>query len=571
MSSETPAKNLVTRGAYALPGTSLAFKTGTWRSERPAHLHRIAPCHHACPAGEDPQAWLALIQEDRLQEAWTSLVHANPLPAVTGRVCPHPCEQSCNRGSFDSSVAIHNIERFLGDEALRNGWSYPRPGLMTDDDLGVAVVGAGPAGLSAAYHLARTGRNVTLFEATPECGGLLRSAIPMTRLPRTVLDQELERLLETAIEVNLRHRLGRDISLRELQAEYAAIFLAPGCQKPKPWDIAGAVPADLHDGLHLLKEWVDHGTVPVAPRVVVHGGGNTALDISRIMLRHGAQEVHLVTASGLPGPDTAPDDVLNVVPRELEEAVEEGVRILPHCHIQRLILRGSKIVGVELVSLKKLPAGNGRRARIAFEGTERVLDVDMVVPCIGEAVDPAGLKQVLVTADYFSDAGFWGDLPGHPGVFVGGDARGDRGTVSAAVGDGRRAALAIERFLRSQRAADQPKDDVIEIDRLNLNYFEPAPRETAPRVAPAERTDDTEIEGDLTPAQVGAEAARCFSCGNCLACDNCWTLCPDNAVVKTVEVASDGSHYLFDYDYCKGCGLCARECPCGYIVMQPEP
>ena len=560
---------LLTRGAYAVPGTSLDFKTGTWRTERPRHVHWAAPCHGACPAGEDPQAWIAKLQEGHTEAAWRALVAANPMPAVTGRVCPHPCETGCNRGHYDTPIAIHNLERFVGDEALRHGWTYPMP----DDAPSrgrVAVVGGGPAGLSAAYHLLRHGIRPTVFEALPEAGGLLRSAIPMTRLPRDVLDAEVARVLETGIDFRPRHRLGRDVSLGELEREFDAVFLGPGCQRSRHWDVAGAVPADLHEGLALLKGWIDHGEVPTARSVAVHGGGNTAVDLCRVMKRHGAEAVTLITASGLPGPDTDPDDVLNVVPRELEEALEEGVTIIPHCTIQRLIMRGSRVIGVELVALRKLPRGDGRKARVAFEGTERVLNVDMVVPCIGEAVDPEGLDGLLGGGSYLRADPF-GRLAGRERLHAGGDARGDRGTVSAAIGDGRLAAQAMAAAVAGGAAPAVEDRPPIGFDTLNLAYFEPGPRAEVAKVAPRDRTDLTEIEGALEARQVAREAHRCFSCGNCLACDNCWTLCPDNAVIKTVETASDGSHYVFDYEYCKGCGLCAAECPCGYIQMSPEP
>ncbi|MCB2102262.1 MAG: FAD-dependent oxidoreductase [Rhodobacterales bacterium] len=560
----------LTRGTYALSGTSLAFKTGTWRVERPVHKHWAAPCHAACPAGEDAQAWIAKVQEKKLQQAWEILVSANPMPAVTGRVCPHPCEQGCNRGSYDQPIAIHNLERFLGDEAIRNNWAYPVPKKAKASAPTVAIVGAGPTGISAAYHCIRLGLKPTIFEALPEAGGLLRSAIPMTRLPRDVLDAELERIFALGIEFKPRHRLGRDINLEELRQDYDAVYLGPGCQRSKEWSVAGAVPGDLADGLHLLKEWVDHGGVPNTKKVVIHGGGNTAMDIARVLKRHGAEEVHLVTASGLPGPDTAPDDILNVVPRELEEGVEEGVIMHPHANLKRLLMRGSKLVGVEMVSLKKLPTASGRKARVSFEGTERVLDADIVIPCIGEAVDPEGMERVLGGSNYFRPDD-WGRLSGQDNLLAGGDARGDRGTVSAAVGDGRKAAIALAAKLIDGVEPEGAPRQPIDIASLNLNYFQKGTRAKAPTLPVEERTDHAEIEGSLEWSQVSAEGERCFSCGNCLACDNCWTYCPDNAVLKTADVAVDGSHYVFDYDFCKGCGLCATECPCGYIEMIGEP
>jgi len=553
----------VTRGAWARPGTSLDFRTGNWRDERPIHVHRPAPCHAACPAGEDVQAWIAHSQRGDTEAAWRELVSANPLPAITGRVCPHPCEQQCNRGRYDEPVAIHSLERYLGDAALSHDWALDMRAPAGDGPR-VAVVGAGPAGISAAYHLRRGGARPVILDAAVAAGGLLRAAIPMTRLPREVLDAELERTL-AGMEVRFQQRLGRDFSLVELSSEFDAVFLGPGCQRPKEWSVDGATPPGLRDGLELLKLWVDHGEVPVADRVVVHGGGNTAMDIARIVKRHGAREVHLVTASGLPGSGTAPGDVINVVPRELAEGIEEGIEIHPHSTVQRLMLRGSRLVGVELASLRKLPGEGGRSERVPFAGTERVLEAEMVIPCVGERVDPAGLESMLGGADYLD-----GRPEGSEAVYAGGDACGASGTVAGAVGDGRRAAEAI--LARAAGRHPAPRDDVppVSVDDLNLHYYQPAPRETVNKLPPAERTDDTEIEGGFGDAAFGREAHRCFSCGNCLACDNCWNLCPDNAVIKTAELAADGSHYLFDYEYCKGCGLCAHECPVGFIQMIPE-
>jgi formate dehydrogenase (NADP+) beta subunit len=560
----------ITRGTWAQAGTSLEFKTGNWRStQRPVHIHAKAPCHATCPAGEDQQAWFALLQEQKPEAAWKSLVRANPMPGVTGRVCPHPCESACNRTDVDGALAIHNVERWLGDEAVRLGWDYPvEP--PADNAPTVAIVGAGPGGLSAAYHCVRLGMKAEIFEALPEAGGLLRSAIPPTRLPREALNGELDRVLDLpGITLNLRQRLGRDVSIDGLREKYAAVLLSPGCELPKPWSVKGAVPADLHEGLQLLRDFMDHGALPDNAKgdVIVHGGGNTAMDICRIMKRAGAKSVTLITASGLPGPDTAPDDIINVVPRELEEAQEEGIAIIDHATVSRLIMKGSRVTGVEIVSLKKERGKDGRKRRVEFEGTERVVSVDMVVPCVGEQVEPEAFEGYLDGA-YFWPDNLYGRISDR--VFAIGDARGNRGTVAAAIGDGRLAAEAAAAELSGE--IDPPADErpTMELDGLNTAYYANSSRTKVSKLPVSERTFEAEIEGTISRAEALAEAQRCLSCGNCLACDNCWTMCPDNAVIKTAELATDGSHYVFDYDYCKGCGLCAQECPTGYIQSVPE-
>lgn len=561
---------ILTRGAFALPATTLNYKTGTWRVQRPVHLHGTAPCHGACPAGEDAQAYLARIEEGDLRGAWETLVMANPLPAVTGRVCHHPCEAACNRGRYDEAIAIHNVERFLGDEALRSGWAYPvsrpEPGASR-----FAVVGAGPAGLSAAYHLIRQGFNVTLFDELPIAGGTLRTALPQYRLPREVLDAEVERILALGIDFQSHRRLGRDVSLEELRQQYRAVFLGPGRQVGREWSVDGVTPRDLHHGLDLLKEWVALGSVAVPRSVAIIGGGNTAVDLSRIMKRAGVAEVHIITHQALPEPGKQVQDAMTAIAREVFQALEEGVEIHANRGIRRLILRGERVVGVEMVRMKKLDRGNGRLERVAFEGTETVLHVDQVIPAIGQSVDAAGMESVLDGAREFA-VDTWGVLTATPGVFAGGDARsGSGGTVSGAVGDGRRAALAMARHhIGLANPAAEARPPQVDYKRLNLNYFEHAPRPRELVLPVVDRQGGREIEQGLSHDQVVFESQRCFSCGNCFACDNCWTLCPDSAVLKTKDAASDGSHYMFDYDYCKGCGLCANECPCGFIAMEED-
>ena len=491
------------------------------------------------------------------------------MPAITGRVCHHPCESACNRGQFDNAVAIHSAERFLGDCAIERGWDYPvrRPAL---DAPGVAVVGAGPAGLSAAYHLLRRGYSVSVFEAQPEAGGLLRAAIPPYRLPRRILDGELERLLAAGVEFIPNERLGRDLSLEELRSSFRAVFIAPGTERARAWSVNGAVPADLHTGLGLLKEWISIGSVPTYRSVAIIGGGNTAIDLARVLKFTGVAEVHVITFQALPGPGIAREDAMSALPREIRQAIEEGVTIHDHRGVRRLILRGEKAVGVEMVHMKELARDDGRREPVLFEGTETVLRVDQVIPAVGQEVEPAGMESVLGGEPFFRpDA--WGRIPGHANVFVGGDARGSGGTVSGAIGDGRRAAEAIDAFIKGAALSTDGAQRPIEFKQLNVNYFEHVPRGEAPILPVASRTVDLEIEGGLTAGQVEKESHRCFSCGECMACDNCWTLCPDNAVLKTQEVAGDGSHYVFDYDHCKGCGLCAHECPAGFIAMVEEP
>ena len=558
----------LTRGAYATAGSSLELNTGNWRLKRPVHLHREAPCHSACPAGEDAQAWLAEFAQEDPRAAWETLVAANPLPAITGRVCHHPCESACNRGQFDEPIAIHSVERFLGDRAIAEGWPYP----VTKPDAGaleVAVVGGGPAGLSCAYHLVRRGLRVRLFEAQVAAGGMLRMALPTYRLPRAVLDREVEHLLEVGITFVANHRLGRDLSLDELHSDFPATFLAPGTGLARSWSVNGAAPQDLRSGLGLLMEWLSIGLLPAFRRVAIIGGGNTAIDLARVLRAAGVQ-VHVITFQALPGPGVPAQEAMSGTRREIEQALEEGVIVHSHRGVRRLIVRGEQVVGVEMVHMKELARADGRREAVAFEGTETILEVEQVIPAIGQLVDPQGMQALLGNAEFFQ-ADSWGRIAGHPGIFVGGDATGRCGTVSAAVGDGRRAAQAICAFVRGVAMAEVETSQSIGFNQLNRSYFEHAPRAEAAILPAASRNAEIEVESGLSPAQAFDESHRCFSCGECMACDNCWTLCPDNSVLKTQDHCVDGAHYVFDYDHCKGCGLCAHECPVGFIAMVDEP
>jgi Pyruvate/2-oxoacid:ferredoxin oxidoreductase delta subunit len=332
--------------------------------------------------------------------------------------------------------------------------------------------------------------------------------------------------------------------------------------------VRGAVPADTRGALERIEGWISSGELEVPRCAIVHGGGNTAIDLARI-LRHRGAEVHVVCASAGPDEDAPASDRMAALPREVAMAVEEGVVIHGHATLGQLLLRGGRVRGVGLVRLRKLPGADGRTRRVAFEGTETVLEADMVVQATGEQVEPQGLETLLRGAA-FLPADFHGRLPEHPGVFAAGDACGDGGTVAAAIGRGHRAALAIDRHLRGLADPDDAPREPIPYERLHLRYFDRQPRQEPALRALEERDLEHEEEAGLGRARAAAEAGRCFSCGGCLACDNCWTLCPDMAVLKTPEPMADGSPYVFDLEHCKGCGLCAHECPPGFIEMEPD-
>ena len=502
--------------------------------------------------------------------AFDTLVAANPFPAIMGRVCPHPCETKCNRGELDNPVAIHLVERFLGDEAIREGWPLPAP--EAERSQSVAVVGGGPGGLSAAYHLRRRGYRVTIFDQNAELGGMLRYAIPAYRLPRDVLDAEIARLMATGIRFEPHKRLGRDIHLDDLRRDFSAVFLAPGCQKSREWAVEGAETVNSPTGLDLLLEWLNFGKAPATgKRVVVHGGGNTAIDVARVLQWSGAAEVHVVAASSLPdSPGVATSDIMAAFPREVAQAAEEGVIFHPGHTLSRLIVRNGHVSAAEVTAVGKVVGEDRKVRRIAFEGTENVILADLVVPAIGEVVEPFGMGPLIGANGFLKGDQSTGTMRDVTGVFAGGDALGNRGTVTAAIGDGRRSAEAIDRFLRGDSELHPEAPEIVGVDELNLHYFAPARRHEGSVLPVAQRAPDVEAEGGLDGKALAEEAQRCLSCGNCLACDNCWTFCPEPAVLKTASPVADGSRYVFDYEYCKGCGICARECPSGFIAMEDE-
>ena len=566
---ERPASPVrVNAGGFALPGTSRMNHTGSWRLERPLYVTSPSPCHGACPAHEEIPVYLDHLAMDRPRQAWEALVAANPMPAVTGRVCPHPCETSCHRGSYDSAVSIHSAERFLGDMALREGWSYP--GVDGDQrEEAVAIVGAGPAGLSCAYHLRRAGYRVTLFETLPEAGGTCR-IIPDYRLPGEILSREVERILALGIDFRPGQKLGRDVSLEELEEGFSAVYLAPGRQKNRSYSVDRALPGDLHHGLDLLWEWRNVGSLPRWDRAVIVGGGNTAVDLARTLLRTGSREVHVVTDEELPGlTSPAGRGAMPAIAREVAMALEEGVRIHTGRRIGRLILREERVIAVELLHALKEMEGQSPVHR-AFTGTETILETDAVIPAVGQEVDPAGIGRLLGHRTILSLLPS-GQVEGETRIFAGGDACPGGGLVSIAVGSGHHGARMIDAHLRQKEASSGAPPSPIPFSNLNMAYFEERPA-YRPLERPREaRTGFDEIETTGPLEGIRREADRCFSCGHCLLCDNCWTLCPDGAVLRTAGIPGIPDPYLFDYDYCKGCGLCARECPSGHIRMVPEP
>ncbi|MFN2427217.1 MAG: NAD(P)-binding protein [Candidatus Binatia bacterium] len=529
------------------PGSSLANHTGSWRTVRPEYVDRLPPCNHACPAGENVQRWLFHAEAGNYEDAWRALVEDNPLPAVMGRVCYHPCETACNRGQLDEAVGINATERFLGDEALRHGWKFAAP--ATSSGKRVLVIGAGPSGLSAAYQLARAGHAVTIRDAGPIAGGMMRFGIPKYRLPRDVLDAEIGRILDLGITLELNSKV-TSVHDAMQRGRFDAVFLAVGAHLAKRAYIPAGSAARMLDAISVLRS-METGEQPLlGRRVVVYGGGNTALDVARTAKRLGAEESIIVyrrTREKMPAHDF-----------ELEEALQEGVLVKWLTTITQ--------AGESSITVEKMVLGDDGKAQAT--GEFETLAADCVVLALGQDVDLSLLDGVpgLEIKDGVVQVGP-GMMTGHPGIFAGGDMVPGERTVTVGIGHGKLAARNIDAWLRGEAWTHPPSHEVATFDMLNPWYYADAPRSKAPMLDAVRRQSTfDEVVGGLDESTALFEARRCLSCGNCFECDNCYGVCPDNAVVKL----GPGQRYAFNYDYCKGCGLCVSECPCGAIRSVPE-
>ncbi|MGB0127397.1 MAG: NAD(P)-binding protein [Rhodocyclaceae bacterium] len=529
------------------PGSSLANHTGSWRTFRPVYLDRLPPCNNACPAGENIQGWLYHAEGGDYEAAWRELVKNNPLPAIMGRVCYHPCESSCNRQHVDEAVSIHAVERFLGDQAIKKGWGFEKPQQLTGKK--VLVIGAGPSGLSAAYHLRRMGHEVTIQEAGPFAGGMMRFGIPKYRLPRDVLDAEVQRIVDMGVQLVLNTKCA-DILQTMKEGSFDAAFLAVGAHIGRRAFIPAGDSAKILDAVSVLRGMEGESQPMLGRRVVVYGGGNTALDVARTAKRLGAAEAIIVyrrTREKMPAHDF-----------EVEEALQEGVMIKWLSTIKQAD-EGQIMVEKMVLDDTGFPQPTGE-----FE----TLEADSVVLALGQDVDLSLLSKVpgLEVNDGVVKVDTTMMTP-YAGIFAGGDMVPSERTVTVAVGHGKKAARNIDAWLRGTTYQAPEKHEVATIDHINPWYYTDAPQVVQPALDIVRRQSSfDEVVGGLDESNALFEARRCMSCGNCFECDNCYGVCPDNAVIKL----GPGKRFEFNYDYCKGCGVCVSECPCGAIKMVPE-
>ena len=518
------------------------------RSRRPIYLDMLPPCNAGCPAGENIQEWLRLIKAGQHEAAWRQLTADNPFPAIHGRVCYHPCETACNRKDLDAAVSIHSVERYLGDLALERGWRFETP--SRDSGRRVLIIGAGPSGLSAAYHLRRLGHEVEIHDSADAPGGMMRYGIPEYRLPRDVLDAEVARITDMGVVIRNNTPV-TDLLATQVAGRFDAVFVAIGAHLSKRVDIPSADATRMVDAVSFLRD-VAKGERPViGRRVAVYGGGNTAMDAARVARRLGAEESVIVyrrTVEQMPAHT-----------EERESAEQEGVRMN---WLRTITEMGEEDLTVEIMELDEEGRAHGT-------GRFEKLAADTVILAVGQEADTGFLHAIpgmifdrdVVRVDPDTL------MTNVPGIFAGGDMVPSERTVTVGVGHGKKAARCIDKWLNLDVAPRDPKHPLVHLDQMNLWYFGGHTRRVQAEQAPETRVSDFgEIVAGLSPKEAEFEARRCLSCGNCFECDGCYGACPEDAVIKL----GPGNRYRFDYERCTGCATCYEQCPVHAIEMIPE-
>jgi len=540
--------------------TTEGIRTGTWRAALPRHIQAPSPCHAACPVHGDIAEWIGQARAGDLRGAWRTLSRHNPFPATIGRVCHHPCERACNRAEHDEALSICRLERWVGDTALAHGWAYEPPARARSER--VAVVGGGPSGLSAAYHLRRRGYAVTVFEAQAGLGGVMRDGIPAYRLARTVLEGEIDRLVALGIEVRCGVRFDDTAALEALRTSFDAVYLAIGARRRKRLRILDYAQPWVMDGAQFL-ERASRGAAPaLGRRVAVIGGGSAAMDVARSARRAG----HDVTVLALERRDTMPAQA-----EEIVEALEEGIVLVDGAMLLDAT-PGADGLHLRAVQVRAERGADGDPVVTPVPDSGFALAADAIVTAIGQDPELAvfGPQYAFERGLLRTDAS---GATGVPRAWAGGDVASGARFVSEAIGMGERAAVDIDRTLRAAagEAVEPPHAGrgaawpAVTLAAINLHEHPKRPRAASRRRDAAERlAGDAEVQLALGDGEARHEAARCFSCGTCTHCDNCITYCPDLAVRHA------GGGYEVLGDYCKGCGVCVSQCPTGSMTMVEE-
>jgi 2-oxoacid:acceptor oxidoreductase delta subunit (pyruvate/2-ketoisovalerate family) len=514
---------------------------------------KISPCTHQCPIHQKIPAWLGLVAEEKFEEAFKVLREDNPMPGICGRVCHHPCESVCNRKDYDETVSINMIERFLGDFGASRNIAIEHP--ISQQNKTVAIVGSGPAGLSCAYHLAKKGYQAKVFEALSELGGMLR-VIPPYRLPTRVLDREISWIEELGVEFLINTKIDKELLSRELR-EFDAVFIGTGAPTEETLDIPGEDLEGVFSGLEFLKLANANRKVRIGKKVMVVGGGNTAIDVGRSLWRKGFKPTILYRRT---------QEQMPAIQEEVEEALKEGVRIDYLVSPLRMIGKGGKLTKIECVRNKLVTSGRETRPKpVPIRGSNFTLEADTVILALGAHPDTGFAKDQVEVRGHYITVDEWGWTQSGA-IYAGGDVTAGVGTVSGAIGTGKRAALAIDRFLRDGGILESSDaKQIVEFKDLNLDYFSHSRRAKRPQLSIESRLRGArEVNKGVASVTAVREAARCFSCGLCNQCGICLMVCPDVAIFKKDE------SFEIDYDYCKGCGICAVECPRSVITIESE-
>lgn len=547
------------------------FPTGNFRFYRPVYRDKTPPCNHACPTGEQIQKYLDHVKHDRYLDGYLTILEDNPMPAVTGRVCYHPCETACNRAVHDEPIGIRGVERFLGDFGLKLADNPVKPALPPLNGQTVAIVGSGPGGLGCAYHLRRKGYASVIFEALDQPGGMLRAGIPAWHLPGEILDAEIAKLLDLGgIEIRCGVRVGDDpdgVTLGYLRTTYDAVFLALGQDVGRRLDAEGAQARGVIGALEFLRETGLGRPVTVGASVLVIGGGNTASDAARSAIRLGGAGGNQASATIV---SLEAEDELLIQPEDLAQARDEGVLFRPRTALVSVLTgEDGNVRGAVLAAARLARDENGAvRAQIAA-GTEYEVPCDTILVAIGQ-VQVLDWLPAHYTGHGLVKADESGRVPDEgAAVFAGGDVMRGPSMVVDALGDGKRAARDIDRVLSAEPLRPEDPVEVMPYEKLNPAYFRHAPRTEAPLAPAAERraSQVTEVTLAYSREQAVAEADRCMSCGVCNGCDNCYIVCPDVSVMRDTR---QNGHYSIRTHYCKGCLVCVQECPTGALERVPE-
>jgi NADPH-dependent glutamate synthase beta subunit-like oxidoreductase len=549
-------------------GTTEVYHTGTWRNSIPDYINPPSPCHTACPVGGNIALWIQQVKEKDYHAAWLTLTRNNPYPAIAGRICHHPCEPACNRKKYDEAISICGLERFVGDMALKENWSFPAVPITKREK--VAIVGGGPAGLTAAFHLRQAGYAVTIFETKEKLGGLLRYGIPSYRLGKDILDKETQRILELGIDVQTNSSINSQQDYKALQKEYDAVYLATGAAKAKRLPILDYEKDWAIDSAEYLALTNSGEAVDTGQRVVVIGGGSAAMDVARTARRFD-KEIIMLTLE--------PETELPCQEEEVLESKEEGITLINAAMLQSVTDNGDQGLLLNCIKIEFIKGDErGQFSLSEIKGSEFTLEADSIVSSIGQDPDLNELGKMLESNGSLIKINDKQETS-IDGVFAGGDAASMERFVTHAFGMGKDVAREIDnylhpdtpqdnkkrinRYLQEERTA-QSRDSAMDVNMevINTYYYDHLARENQEIVSVAERlTNFNETQLNFSIEAALKEVDRCFSCGNCIFCDNCVYYCPDMAITKTEQ------GYEVNDDFCKGCGLCVSECPTGSIKM----